>query len=570
MARSALLNTDTEDLKELLSNGKSYSVPPYQRDYSWKAEHWEDLWEDLLTVEASEEDHYMGAVVLETQERKQYRIIDGQQRMASLSILILACVECLYDLANAGVDADDNSERASELERSYLGTKDPASLRITPKLKLNANDDDFFQLNIAQRKAPQGGLRGLRDSERLMWECFQFFRRKIADKFMPAEKGDEIARFVNDVVTERLVFISVRVQDQLSAYTVFETLNARGLELTETDLLKNYLLSLADRLSRSQMEPVLKQWARITARVGISKFPEFLRHHLNSQRIYVRQKQLFKTIKHDVRKMDEVFLLLDRLEKDAAWFEALNDYSSEFWLDYQGAREHVRALNLFSVSQYTPLVLAAKDHFSSPNDMVEILRYCAVVSVRFNGVSRRSTHQLEEVYNSAALQIRKGEATTLTAIRQCLNPIYIPDNEFEDAFSALRLRNRGTPGKRLRYFLARIERQLSGADISDEAMTATVEHILPENPADSDWIDFRPDARERCVERLGNYSLLERNLNSREAANSDFAGKQPIYSKSQYKTSKELCDYSEWTEEAINTRQVRMAKVAKTVWAIQT
>ena len=115
MARSALLNTDTEDLKELLSNGKSYSVPPYQRDYSWKAEHWEDLWEDLLTVEASEEDHYMGAVVLETQERKQYRIIDGQQRMASLRILILACVECLYDLANAGVDADDNSERASEL-----------------------------------------------------------------------------------------------------------------------------------------------------------------------------------------------------------------------------------------------------------------------------------------------------------------------------------------------------------------------------------------------------------------------------------------------------------------------
>jgi uncharacterized protein with ParB-like and HNH nuclease domain len=48
MARTALLNTDTEDLKELLSNGKSYSVPPYQRDYSWKQEHWEDLWEDLI------------------------------------------------------------------------------------------------------------------------------------------------------------------------------------------------------------------------------------------------------------------------------------------------------------------------------------------------------------------------------------------------------------------------------------------------------------------------------------------------------------------------------------------
>ena len=66
MARSTLLNTDTEDLKELLSNGKSYRVPHYQRDYSWKAEHWEDLWEDLLTIEASREDHYMGALVLES------------------------------------------------------------------------------------------------------------------------------------------------------------------------------------------------------------------------------------------------------------------------------------------------------------------------------------------------------------------------------------------------------------------------------------------------------------------------------------------------------------------------
>ena len=85
MTRSTLLNTDTEDLKELLSNGKNYEVPAYQRDYSWKQEHWEDLWEDLLAVEASlkaheagQKDHYMGALVLEIGDRKQFRIIDGQ------------------------------------------------------------------------------------------------------------------------------------------------------------------------------------------------------------------------------------------------------------------------------------------------------------------------------------------------------------------------------------------------------------------------------------------------------------------------------------------------------------
>jgi len=510
----------------------------------------------------------MGAIVLESGERKQFRVIDGQQRMATLSILILACVDYLYSRADKGVDAAANKERAALLESSYLGAKDPTSLRITPKLKLNANDDDFFQLNLAQRKPPQGGVRGLRDSEKLLWDCFLFFRGKIQEKFSHREKGEDVAAFISETVTERLVFISVRVQDQLSAYTVFETLNARGLELTETDLLKNYLLSLADRLSKSQMDPVIRQWARITARIGIASFPEFLRHHLNSQREYVRQKQLFKTIKRDVTTLDHVFALLDRLEKDAAWFEALNDYASQFWLDYQGAKEHVRVLNLFNVSQYTPLILSAKDVFTAPRDLVEILRYCAVLSVRFNGVGRRSTHILEEIYNRAALEVRRGTATTLAAVRHTLRPIYIPDEEFEADFSTLRLRNRNTSGKRLRYILARIEKQLSGTDINDEGMAATVEHILPENPGEVGWEHFTVEAHERSYERVGNYSLLERGLNGQQAGNAAFAQKSAVYEHSHYRTSKDLAQFTDWTEEAITKRQADMAKVAKTVWAL--
>lgn len=568
MAQSTLLNTDTEDLKELLSNGKSYSVPAYQRDYSWKEEHWEDLWEDLLTIEASREDHYMGAVVLESGERKQFRVIDGQQRMATLSILILACVDHLYELALAGIDVDANKERAALLESSYLGAKDPSSLRISPKLKLNANDDDFFQLNLAQRKPPHGGIRNLRDSEKLLWECFVFFKRKLTAKFAAKKKGEDVAAFVSEIVTERLVFISVRVQDQLSAYTVFETLNARGLELTETDLLKNYLLSLADRLSKSQMEPVLKQWARITSRVGIASFPEFLRHHLNSRREYVRQKQLFKTIKREVTTLEQVFRLLDMLEKDAAWFEALGDASSEFWLDFPGAHEQVRVLNLFNVSQFTPLILAAKDVFTSSPDMVEVLRCCALVSVRFNGVSKRSTHILEEIYNKAALDVKEMKARTLADVRKALQPIYIPDDEFEADFSTLRLKARGTSGKRLRYFLAKIEKQLGGSDINDSAMDATVEHILPENPGEAGWEHFSNEAHERCFERLGNYSLLERKLNGQKAGNAAFANKQAVYAQSKYKTSQELVTSHDWNEAEIIARQAKMAKIAKTVWSL--
>jgi Protein of unknown function DUF262/Protein of unknown function (DUF1524) len=566
MSRSTLLNTDTEDLKELLSNGKAYTVPSYQRDYSWKIQHWDDLWDDLLAVELSGEDHYMGTIVLESGERKQFKIIDGQQRMATLSVVILASADALFELANSGEDPSANRERAALLESSYLGAKDPTSLRITPKLKLNANDDDFFQLNLAQRKPPQGGVRGLRDSEKLLWECFCYFKDKLQQKFT-TKKGDAIAKFVNDVITERLVFITVRVQDQMSAYTVFETLNARGLELTETDLLKNYLLSLADRLSKSQMDPVLKQWGRITARVGIADFPDFLRHHLNSQRDYVRQKQLFKTIKKDIKTMENVFVLLDKLEVDSAWFEALKDFSNQFWLDFPGAKEHVRVLNIFGVSQFTPLVLAAKNIFRRPAEMVEILRYCVVISMRFSAVGRRNPNGLEPVYNQAALSISNGSVSDLAQVRQALKAIYVPDDEFETDFKMLRLKNKNTSAKRLRYVLAKIEQQLSGSDVSDEAMNATVEHILPENPADQ-WENFSVDAHERSFERVGNYSLLESALNRNFAKNESFPLKKIVYEKSQYETSRQIVSYQEWNEESISRRQALLAKVAKAVWAM--
>jgi hypothetical protein len=266
--------------------------------------------------------------------------------------------------------------------------------------------------------------------------------------------------------------------------------------------------------------------------------------------------------------MKDVFALLDRLEEDAAWYEALGDPASEFWLDYEGASDQVRVLNLFGVSQYLPLVLAAKDMFQTPREKVEILRYCVVISVRFNGVSRRSTHLLEEVYNRAALGLRGGGTPTLASVRETLRPVYIPDEEFEADFSVLRLKKRGISGKRLRYFLAKLEKQLGGTDVSDATMSATVEHILPENPGETGWEQFSEEARERCCERLGNYSLLERGLNGPEAANFAFAEKQKAYAKSQYATSQKLLEVEEWSEEAIAHRQKAMAKAAKTIWAL--
>lgn len=138
----------------------------------------------------------------------------------------------------------------------------------------------------------------------------------------------------------------------------------------------------------------------------------------------------------------------------------------------------------------------------------------------------------------------------------------------EADFAALRLRNHSTSGKRLRYLLARIEKQLSGADITDDGMTATVEHILPENLGEAGWEHFTADGHDRSDERVGNYSLLERSLNGRHAGNAAFARKQFVYQQSQDRTSLSLAQFTDWTEETIAKRQADMVKVAKAIWAL--
>ena len=87
------MNTRTINYQELIGNGKTYRVPPYQRDYSWSEEQWEDLWNDIYELRVSPDDrHYMGALVVEGKSDRELLIIDGQQRMATLSILALAVI----------------------------------------------------------------------------------------------------------------------------------------------------------------------------------------------------------------------------------------------------------------------------------------------------------------------------------------------------------------------------------------------------------------------------------------------------------------------------------------------
>jgi len=148
-----IMNTKTIKLSELLSSGKTYKVPPFQRDYSWKEEHWEDLWEDILNVLNTSEPHYMGALIFKPgDEDDEWIIIDGQQRLATLTIIAVAGIKFLEDLIERGIDVDGNNERVNLFSTKFIGEKEATSLYYKSKLHLNKNDDPFFQEYILKRK----------------------------------------------------------------------------------------------------------------------------------------------------------------------------------------------------------------------------------------------------------------------------------------------------------------------------------------------------------------------------------------------------------------------------------
>lgn len=564
MAAANLLATSTPNLKNLLGNGRSYEAPEFQRDYSWKEEHWDALWEDLQDLTAARSfQHYMGALVLMQNDRpERYTIIDGQQRIATLSILILAVIGRLRKMADAGTEPQANRERASLLRGSFIGAKQPGSLVETSKLRLNRNDDDFYQGTLVQLGKP-ASERSLGDSEKQLWGAFKYFSARFAAEFSQWS-GQQLAEWIDSQVSVRLLFIQVVVEDDFGAYTVFETLNARGLELTSADLIKNYLMSLVSKKGNSDLEHVLKRWHRVTAPVGTRHLPEFLRHYFNSHFPYVRQERLFRRIRDEVTSAEGALKLLNELEEASVCYRALDDAEDEFWLDFPGAAEAVRALVLFGVSQYKPLALAAFRSLKR-EEAVRVLKDCVILSFRFNVISRLGRHELETRFNQAALAIQAGTVYNASGVRKSLAPVYVDDDQFRADFEVFRqpVSNKGK--KLIRYILCELECRNSGQDLNWATTSATIEHILPEKLDDHWASDFSEEEHDRNVERLGNYALLEYGKN-KEIGHQPFEIKAPVFGTSQYGLTNELTEREKWTPADIADRQRKLARLATAVW----
>lgn len=564
MARSNPLDTRTINYLELIGNGKQYRVPPYQRDYSWKEEQWEDLWTDILQLLSDRnERHFLGTLVVEADDDREFLIIDGQQRLATLSLLALAVIAHLDSMVRNGIDTERNRERSRELRNRFVGEKDPASLLEHSRLHLNDTDNAFYQDRLIQLKAPLNA-RKLPQSNRSLWNCYRYFLKQISDCESFRADGLAVASLLSETVARQLVFILITVDDELSAYTVFETLNARGVELTTTDLLKNFLFSKV-RIP-AEIESLERRWRSLIETVGQGRFPDFLRCHLLCRQPRVRSQRLFKLVRDRIRSADDVFALLDALEPRGELYAAVQDPGHSYWVDIPDARRHVSELSLFQARQPMPLLFAAWEEFSE-RDFVRVLRLVSTVSFRFGIVSGLNTNRLERAYHQAASAVIGRTARKPAGVFERIKQIYVDDEKMRQDFARLVISTKAQRKRLVKYVLARLEEAMSGRPCDPDTDPGTIEHVLPENPSRS-WEETYPSGRwEQGVHRLGNLTLIEAGLN-RRAGNDEYSSKLEQYRRSRYALTTRIPELApeQWTEALVAKRQQELARVAVQVW----
>jgi len=316
----------------------------------------------------------------------------------------------------------------------------------------------------------------------------------------------------------------------------------------------------------ADLEVLRRRWRALIATVGQERFAEFLRYHLLCEEPKIRSQRLFKLVRDRAKTPQQVFGLMEALEKRAELFAAVSDPNHGYWAELPEARPFVRELNLFRVRQMMPLLFAVWESFS-PEDFVRVLKLVGVISFRYTVISALNTNALEPVYHQAAKAVLDGHATRPAAVFERLKPVYVEDRKFTQDFAGRSIDTGGQSKRLAKYILARLEADASGRACDADTDPATIEHVLPENPADY-WTEHFPRERwEAAVYRIGNLTLLEPALN-RQVGNAGYPQKLASYAQSAYSLTRRIPETAPefWSMDLLDARQRRLAERAVHLW----
>lgn len=553
-----LMEPKNENFNELIGGSNKYIVPRFQRDYAWDIGQWEDLWSDISSLD-QEGFHYMGYIVLQQKEQYQYEVIDGQQRLVTLSIIVLAAMRAIQELVEQGKDVEDNNERLSEITKKFIGDKNLVSLKVVSKLELNRNNNKYFQRICSDLEAPNN--RGVTFTNKLVRKCFEFFRKKTF-----GETGADIAQFIVNF-SSSMVFTKIIVQDDLNAYKVFETLNARGVQLSTPDLLKNYLFSVVTKdknFDDDELDDLDEQWSEIINQLGESNVSDFVRYHFNSHRKMVTKKELFVAMRKSVVEPAQAYSYLKDLIHFAPIYASLVTPADSWWgeqdQEFKSGIPYLIGIRLFNIKQPLTILLTAFKNFT-PQEFVKTLKYLYVLSIRYNVICHLSPSEQESLYNQIAIKVSNNEYKRASHIKngEEFRRLYPDDNSFFNAFEFHRMPSRQTP-KKIRFLLAEIEKHLNHQCDFNKTV---LEHVSPYNP-EKEWVDCFGEGINDVKDRLGNMVLLERD----ELKRANFDKKVSEYKKTPFVLANKVAEFDEWNLDAVNDFQRWLSEQAVQTWRV--
>lgn len=555
-----LINTNVDGIGHFLSD-RLLAIPDYQRSYSWGEIEVAELWADLQKAQKSNSrEYFLGSVVTTASPgASRQLVIDGQQRLATIALLFAA----MRDILRERVD-----ERASDVERDFLGRKDMKTRKILPNLTLNADDNQFY-LGLIRGEEPQAS----RESHSKLENAYKILHARECQLIedLPADSWQDPLMELLEFVRYSAKIIDVHVPDENRSFVIFETLNDRGLNLNTADLLKNHLFGTA---GKNYLEETKRRWSEMVGALGSDDrdgeiHDKFLRHFWSSKTGTARAKALFSEIRDTVKEPEEAVALATELSISAPLWAGMFDPDSELWRRMQpSARENLRVLKNLKVEQCRPLIMAVMRNFDS-TESAKVTNCVLNWAVRWFVTGGGGAGVTERLYAETAKKVSDGQIKSAVDVISEMKIKVPSDSDFKRAFSALTVRR----GWLARYLLHALERTARKGIRSPELSPnqdweeANLEHVLPKSYVADKWSQFSSEEHASWYLSLGNQAILARSDNE-IIGNESFDIKGPILKQSSLVLTAEIGNSANWTVGDIMKRQERLAELAVITWPI--
>lgn len=534
------LDNDAVHVLFSADNAVAYSIPKYQREYSWGQSQWENLIDDLLDHDLSDS-HFLGTIIcvnktVNTTKESVLELIDGQQRLTTISLLLAA----IYSVLERTPDLRDEETSADFINlKRMLVFKDPVRPRLTLQ-DSNSNADDYSfvlmgaGLGLEVEKPKNAGYRRL-------LKGFKFFVSEIEkhalDSHDFADSSNPEFDCALDVLArvKKATMVKIEVKSHADAFTLFESLNNRGMPLTSLDLIKNSLLASAENVPEVGIDKAYSQWLSWIGTLGDDSGAQdrFFRYFYNALRdeyglaiqgvsearrsnlIHIYDDLIQRDLKGLLSKVSVGVEAFGRLIKPVE-LEENPELRASFLrlIRAQGLPGHVLLLYL----------LVSQDRLKiSDKTIVEIADLLVAFFVRRNLTAMPPTHTLVRLFMSIIVEVRSNPETDIKSVVLArLSDVSSSDEEFRNALTGPIYELNTDMVRFILTTLAEDHMTIENAqDLWSRKQTTSkpvyiwsIEHILPQTPnLTEEWIEMlggkvaAAEAQESYVHHLGNLTI---------------------------------------------------------------